>query len=59
MQDQVVYLFFEVVCDQGNTMVDQYPLSPEVRVFMMEKEALWYEFGHGASQQGSSSERNP
>ena len=33
-------------------------LSPEVRVFMTEKEVLWYEFEHGFSQQGSSLEGN-
>ena len=33
--------------------------SPNVRVFMTEKEALWYEFEHGFSQLGSSSEGNP
>ena len=33
--------------------------SPKVRVFMTEHEALWYEFEHGFSQQGSSSEGNP
>ena len=33
--------------------------SLNVRVFVTEKEALWYEFEHGFSQQGSSSEGNP
>ena len=47
--NKVVYLLLEVVCNQGNTMVDQDPLSPEVRVLMTEKEALWYEFEHGFS----------
>ena len=32
--------------------------SPEVRVFMTEHEALWYEFEHGFSQQWSNSEGN-
>ena len=36
----------EVVCDQSFKMVDQDPLSPEVRVFMIEEEALWYKFEH-------------
>ena len=39
-------------------IMDQDPLSPEVRVFMIEEEALWYEFRHVDSQQGSSSEGN-
>ena len=40
-------------------MSDSESLSPAVRVFMTEKEALWHEFEHGFSQQGSSSEGNP
>ena len=32
--------------------------SPNVRVFMTKKEALWYELEHGFSQHGSSSEGN-
>ena len=47
-----------VVCDQSFKMVGQDPLSPEVRVFMTEEEALWYEFKHVDSQQGSSFEGN-
>ena len=39
-------------------MSDDDSLSPSVRVFMSEKEALWYEFEHVFSQQGSSSEGN-
>ena len=39
-------------------MVDQDPQSPEVRVFMTEKEALFYEWDCGVSQQGSSFEGN-
>ena len=31
-----------VVCDQTYNMVGQEPLSPGVRVFMIEEEALWY-----------------
>ena len=49
----------EVVCDQVSTMSDSESLSTGVRVFMTEKEALWHEFEHGVSQQGSSSEGNP
>ena len=49
----------EVVCDQARTMSDSESLSPGVRVFLTEKEALWHEFEHGVSQQGSSSEGNP
>jgi Putative gypsy type transposon len=48
-----------VVCDQVRTMSDSESLSAGVRVFMTEKEALWHEFEHGVSQQGSSSEGNP
>ena len=48
----------EVVCYQSSIMMDQDPLSPEVRVVVTEEEALWYEFGHADSQQGSSSEGN-
>lgn len=40
-------------------MSDDNLLSPSVRVYMSEKEALWCEFEHGVSQQGSSSEGNP
>ena len=40
-------------------MEDDESSSPDVRVFMTEKEALWYEFEHGFSQQGSSSKGNP
>ena len=39
-------------------MSDKNSLSPGVRVFMSEKEALWYEFEHGFSRQGSNSEGN-
>ena len=39
-------------------MEDDESLSSNVRVFMIEKEALWYEFEHLDSQQGSSSEGN-
>ena len=48
----------EVMCDQDRVMSEG-ESSPEVRVFMTEKEALWHEFEHGFSQQGSSSEGNP
>ena len=48
----------EVVCDQA-VIMSEGESSPEVRVFMTEEEALWYEFEHGFSQQGSSSEGNP
>ena len=48
----------EVVCDQTPSMSGE-GSSPEVRVFMIEQEVLWYEFEHGFSQQGSSSEGNP
>ena len=47
----------EVVCDQTSSMSGE-GSSSEVRVFMTEHEALWYEFEHGFSQQGSSSEGN-
>ena len=40
-------------------MSDEEPSSLNVRVFMMKKEALWYEFEHGFSQEGSSSKGNP
>ena len=36
-------------------MSDDDSLSPGVRVFMTEKEALWHEFEHDFSQQGNSS----
>ena len=39
----------EVVCDHSSIMVDQDPLSPEVRVFMTEEEALLYEWDCGDS----------
>ena len=48
----------EVVCDRSSIMADEEPLSSSVRVFMIEKEALWYEFQHVNSQQGSNSEGN-
>ena len=44
---------------QVGIMSSSEPLSPGVRVYMTEKEALWHEFEHGVSQQGSSSEGNP
>ena len=49
----------EVVCDQTPSMSEEEGSSLEVRVFMTEHEMLWYEFEHGFSQQGSSSEGNP
>ena len=49
----------EVVCDQTPSMSEEEGSSSEVRVFITEQEALWYEFEHGFSQQGSSSEGNP
>ena len=49
----------EVVCDQSPSMSEEERSSPEVRVFMTEREALWHEFDHGFSQLGSSSEGNP
>ena len=49
----------EVVCDRVSIMSDDDSLSPGVRVFMSEKEALWYKLENGFSQQGSSSEGNP
>ena len=48
-----------VVYDQSSIMADEESSSLEVRVFMTENEVLWYEFEHGVSQQGSSSESNP
>ena len=47
----------EVVCDQTPSMLRE-GSSLEVRVFMTEQGALWYEFKHGFSQQGSSLEGN-
>ena len=47
----------EVVCDQTPSMSGE-GSSSEVRVIMTEQEALWYEFEHSFSQQGSSSEGN-
>ena len=58
MRDKGREFIIQVVCDQSFKMVDQYPLLPEVRLFMTEEEALWYEFEHVDSQQGSSSEGN-
>ena len=52
-------LIVGVMCDQTPTMSEEEGSSPNVRVFMTENEALWYEFEHGFSQQGSSSEGNP
>ena len=40
-------------------MSDSESLLTGVKVYMTEKEALWHEFEHGFSQQGSSSEGNP
>ena len=39
-------------------MSDSESLSTGVKIFMIEKEALWHEFEHGFSQQGNSSEGN-
>ena len=39
----------EVVCDPSSIMYSSESLSPGVRVFMTEKEALWHEFEHGFS----------
>ena len=52
-------LIVEVMCDRSSTMSDEDPSSLNVRLFMIEKEALWYEFEHGVSQQGSSSKGSP
>ena len=43
-------LIIEVMCDRSSIMVDEESLSLNVRVFMTEKEAMWYEFEHGFSQ---------
>ena len=43
-------LIVEVACDRSSIMVDEEPSSPGIRVFMTEKEALWYEFEHVDSQ---------
>ena len=51
-------LIVEVVCDRSSIMANDEPSSPNVRVFMTKKNALWYEFEHSTSQQGSSSEGN-
>ena len=48
----------EVVYHRSCIMSDGESSSPEVRVFMTEKEALWHEFEHGVSQQESSPEGN-
>ena len=48
----------EVVCDRSSIMAGKEPSSPSVRVFMTEEEALWNEFEHVDSQQGSSYEEN-
>ena len=40
----------EVMCNRGSIMLDDESLSLGVRVFMTEKEALWYEFEHSFSQ---------
>ena len=49
----------EVVCDPSSIMSSSESLFPSVRVYMTEKEALWHEFEHGFSPQGSISEGNP
>ena len=41
---------FQVVCDPNSIMSSSESLSPSVRVYMTEKEALWHEFEHGFSQ---------
>ena len=48
----------EVMCDCSPIMADEELSSPGVRVFMIEKKALWYEFEHVDSQQGNSLEGN-
>ena len=48
----------EVMCDRSSLMANEVSSSPEVRIFVTEKEALWYKFKHSFSQQGSSSEGN-
>ena len=40
----------EVVCDRSPIMADEEPSSLSVRVFMIEKKSLWYEFEHVDSQ---------
>ena len=42
-------LITEVVCDHSSIMADEESSSPEVRIFMTEQEALWYEFEHDFS----------
>ena len=49
----------QAVCDQASIMSDNESLSTGVKVYMTKKKALWQEFEHGFSQQGSSSEGNP
>ena len=49
----------EVMCNPVNIMSDSESLSPGMKIFMTEKEALWHKFEHGFSQQGSSSKGNP
>ena len=39
----------EVVCDRSSIMAGKEPSSPSIRVFMIEEEALWYEFEHADS----------
>ena len=48
----------EVICDRSSIMAGEQLSSLSVRVCMTDKEALWYEFEHVDSQQGSSSEGN-
>ena len=42
-------LISEVVCERSSIMADEESSSLEVRVFMIEKEALWYDFEHSFS----------
>ena len=42
-------LTIEVMCDQFSTMLEGEGSSSNVRVFMTENEALWYEFEYGFS----------
>ena len=51
-----IRFILEVVCEETCKMVGQEPLSPRVRVFMTEEEALFHEMECGDSQQGNSSE---
>lgn len=53
-----IKVIVRVACNQSYNMVSQESLSPGMKVFMIEEEALWHEIECADSQQGSSSEGN-